>query len=325
MYGFDRDILIRGLPPFQRAQPGIPTESVRGYLGFYHLLDLAEKSHYRIGRMCLDEVCVTLQCFSQTENNGKRGSVILIHGYMDHVGLYQHLIYELFGQGFDILCYDLTGHGLSDGDPLSVDDFQHYATQLSELLAQMDQDMVYPVHLIGQSTGAAVLMAHQLLFTDKKTPQLGERILLAPLVRPRLWRSIRRKFRWFKYVLRRIPRRYSRNSHDKAFTRFITQEDPLQHREIPVSWIGAMLAWGDWVEKHKPVPGKLHMIQGTDDGTVDWHHNMAVLGRVYPDLELTLIEEARHHLVNEVPLYRDQMLTQVVNILKQWENENGQP
>ncbi|WP_415904592.1 alpha/beta hydrolase [Neptuniibacter sp. QD48_55] len=322
---FDRDLLVKGLRPYIETGFGIPSESVRAYLACYGLLDIAEKSNYRIGRIALDEVSVTLQSFSVLDRSRNRGTVVLVHGYMDHVGLYQHLIDDLLKSGFDLLCYDLSGHGLSDGDPLAVDDFQHYATQLAELLASLDQELSYPVHLVGQSTGGAVVMAHQLLFTDQTMPSLGERVLLAPLVRPSLWRSIQRKFRWLKYVLRQVPRRYSQNSHDDDFIRFLREGDCLQHREIPVSWVGAMLAWGDWIEAHLPVPGRIHMIQGTLDSTVDWQHNMAVLGRLYPEMELTLIDEAKHHLVNETPQYRDQVFNQIELIFKRWENENGQP
>ena len=325
MAGFDRDILIRGLPDFQGAVAGIPSESVRAYLSFYHLQDLAEMAVYKVGRMKLDEVNVTVQSFAQPLGRSARGTVIVVHGYMDHMGLYQHLIFNLFQERFNVLCYDLSGHGLSDGNALAVDDFHHYATQLAELVAQLEQDLVYPLHLVGQSTGAAVVMAHQLLFSHGNLPLLGERVLLAPLVRPAMWRSIRRKYRWFKYVLKRVPRRYSNNSHDKSFMRFISERDLLQHREIPVSWVGAMLAWGEWVENHPPVRGKIHMIQGTDDGTVDWHHNMAELGRLYPELELKLIKQAKHHLVNESPEYRDQVFNHLCQVFDNWENENGLP
>lgn len=65
------------------------------------------------------------------------------------------------------------------------------------------------------------------------------------------------------------------------------------------------------------------MIQGTDDGTVDWRHNMAVLGRLFPELELTLIKDAKHHLVNESPVYRQQAFNQITRILNS--HKKGQP
>lgn len=322
---FDRDCLVKGLPLYKAALPGIPCQNVRGYLVHYALLELAESSEYRIGRMVLDELSVTLQSFAHTDDNHSRGTVVIVHGYMDHMGLYQKLITTLYKTGYDLLCYDLSGHGLSDGNPLAVDDFKHYATQLSELISKVGPSLKAPLHMIGQSTGAAVLIAHQLLFSSQSMPQQGVQVMLAPLIRPNLWRSIKRKFSLLKYVLKRVPRQYSQNSHDAAFIRFIEERDSLQHRQIPVSWIGAMLSWGDWIEQHPPVKGRVYMIQGTDDSTVDWQHNLGVMGRLYPDLDLTLIEQAKHHLVNESDRYRLQVFQRILQILAEWENKNGQP
>lgn len=325
MQPFERDMLVKGLPLYLESLEGIPNQQVRGYLESYQLLGAVTCSAYKIGRMLLDGNWVTLQSFSQKENRAAKGTVIILHGYMDHIGLYSHLIERLLADGLDVVCYDLSGHGLSDGDPLLVDDFKHYGLQLAELIKQLSSSFTSPLHMIGQSTGAAVIMAQQLLYPSSTLLEMGERILLAPLVRPSLWRSIQQRFRWFKYVIKRVPRRYSYNSHDESFIRFITELDPLQHKHIPVRWVGAMLAWGDWIEQHKPVFGRIYMIQGTDDATVDWRHNMLVLGRLYPDLDLTLINGAKHHLVNESVFYRDQVFERVMRIINGKENKNGRP
>ncbi|MDO6593182.1 alpha/beta hydrolase [Neptuniibacter sp. 1_MG-2023] len=320
---FERDLLIRSLPAYTDAAAGVLNDQIRAYLKTYQLMPLVNRSKYRIGRIKLDGIEVTLQSYSQEKGSACRGTVIVLHGYMDHVGLYKHLIDRLLRDGFDVLCYDLSGHGLSDGDPLSVEDFKHYATQLADLIAFVKSDIRGPLHLIGQSTGGAVIMAHQLLFTHENTPLIGERVLLAPLVRSSSWRAIQRKFRWLKYIVKRVPRGYSNNTHDLKFRQFINEEDPLQYKEIPVNWVGAMLAWGRWIESHEPVSGIIHMIQGTDDDTVDWRYNLAILGRLYPELELTLINGAKHHLVNETAIYREEVFEKVGQIFNHWENKNG--
>ena len=42
-----------------------------------------------------------------------RGTVLICHGYFDHVGLYRHLIAHVLELGYAVLAYDLPGHGLS--------------------------------------------------------------------------------------------------------------------------------------------------------------------------------------------------------------------
>jgi lysophospholipase len=320
---FDREILIKSLPAYHDATPGLLNSQVKGYLQMYQLLPLVTRAHYKMGRVVLDGIEVTLQYYGQKKRETARGTVIIVHGYMDHVGLYRHVIEALHDDGFDLLCYDLSGHGLSGGEPLSVDSFKHYATQLAELITTVEEDIAYPLHLMGQSTGAAIVMAHQLFFMHENRAPMGERILLAPLVRSTSWRSVQRKFRWFQHIVKQVLRGHSNNTHDLGFRQFINEYDPLQHKKIPVNWVGAMLIWGEWIESHAPVAGTIHMIQGTNDDTVDWRHNLVVLGRLYPDLALTLIKGAKHHLVNETPAYRHQVFTTVRQILTHWENKNG--
>lgn len=317
MAHFDRDLLIKSLETFSKAPKGIPNGEVNSYLRHYHLYDLASSGVYRIGRMVLDDVAVTVQLFQKRDVVSTKGLVIVCHGYMDHVGLYRHLITALYQDGFDVLCYDMSGHGLSDGDPLDVDDFEHYALQLNGLIKSFANGENRPIHLIGQSTGGAVICAQHLLLDNPQSLHGGERILLAPLVRPAMWRSIQRRFRWLKYVIRRVPRRYSRSSHNHDFVTFLAENDPLQHNEIPVSWIGAMLAWGDWLEQQKPSAEPVYIVQGTEDRTVDWMHNLQVLKAVFPNNKVMTLKNARHHLVNESAQYLSPMLKFVTSVLSE--------
>ncbi|SUV72968.1 lysophospholipase [Acinetobacter baumannii] len=40
---------------------------------------------------------------------------MLLHGYLEHSGIYQPIIREILEQGFSVITYDLPGHGLSNG------------------------------------------------------------------------------------------------------------------------------------------------------------------------------------------------------------------
>lgn len=317
MSGFERTHLIHSLSPFSEAKEGIINPHIDAYLHHYSLHPLTDRSRYKIGCITLDEITTTVQTFRQQKGTISKGSVIIVHGYMDHTGLYSKLISLLLSQQLDVVCYDLSGHGLSNGDPLAVEDFKHYAIQLNQLLKHPDIPLAKPIHLIGQSTGGAIICAQHQLLTKPVPLHGGQRILLAPLIRPAMWRSIKRRFRWLKYVLQRIPRRYSRNSHDAEFLHFLAEQDPLQHKKIPVSWIGAMLAWGDWLEAQPACNNCIHVIQGTGDQTVDWQHNIEIFKQTYPELRIHLIDGARHHLVNESVKYRQQVFQEIERILRE--------
>ncbi|WP_409523666.1 alpha/beta hydrolase [Nitrincola sp. MINF-07-Sa-05] len=273
---------------------------LRDYLTFYGLDQLAEDAGYSIGTLFLEGAELVVQHFRVQR---AKGTVLVVHGFTDHAGIYVHLIRYLLAQRWNVLIYDLPGHGLSGGEPLMVDEFGTYVRQLGGLMREHQRDLVQPMVLVGQSTGGAISMTHQIVQSDLPVARM---ILLAPLIRPSHMKLIDMKYRWFGWMLKRIHRTYSDNSADQAFLNFVRREDPLQYRSISVRWIGAMLEWVKWIEQVQIQQVRPLIIQGTADQTVDWQHNLEVLRRIYAGPEIHVVEGARHHLVNEsIPVRRE--------------------
>lgn len=299
------------LPSWQQRYQGADPKALTAYLEHYGLTSCLTAACHEIGLLPTHhgETCVQrFRCL-----RASRGEVVLCHGYMDHAGLYGALVKHLLAQHYDVVTFDLLGHGLSEGDPLAIAGFEHYALQLQTVI-QHTTTGKRPLVLIGQSTGAAVISAQQWWLPLEDRP-VAHRILLAPLVRPALWRSIRRQFHMLRHFLNQVPRRYTNNSHDAGFLRFVRQSDPLQHGDIPLSWIAAMQRWADFLEVAEPQQCPVTCVQGIADGTVDWHHNLRVISRVYPDVQVELIEGARHHLVNESDAYREPVFEHISAVL----------
>ncbi|MGY8869022.1 MAG: alpha/beta hydrolase [Pseudomonadales bacterium] len=309
---FDVEALRQSLSDFQHAEILQPDEQWLSYLKMYQLAPLVEQYRLRVGIVSCEAYDLVVQHYMQA--GASRGTVVLVHGYMDHVGLYSQLISEMLGHGWDVLCYDLPGHGLSTGDSYAIDNFSRYAKQLEQILQQ--QVFHQPCVMVGQSTGGSIILAHQKLFTSKqKTDPVTQRILLAPLIRPAQYHVISWKYALLRFFLKRIRRFHSNNSHDADFLRFIRSEDPLQKQWVAVNWVGAMLEWVDLIEGSQPQSIAITLIQGTDDSTVDWKHNLPELQRLFPDIEVTLVEEGRHHLANEGLPWRRQVFDKISEVL----------
>ncbi|MBR9882180.1 MAG: alpha/beta hydrolase [Oceanospirillales bacterium] len=291
-----------------------PSHSLEAYLRHYGLDRLVSKSDYSIARLVAGFSEVVVQRFRQRER--ARGTVLLVHGYMDHAGLARPLADYLFEHGWDVLLYDLPGHGLSDGAPHAVDDFFHYAEQLSGLISKQMPALTEPLTLVGHSTGGAIITTLLLRAPETRDWPLTRPVLLAPLLRPTHWQSIRRKYRWLRPWLRRVRRVYQHNSHDRDFLTFIRRRDPLQHPWIPVRWIGAMLSWIDWIEQQPSSAFCPLIIQGTEDATVEWRHNLDVFGRLFPGGEQCLVESGRHNLINEARRWRSQVFGRLLQQLE---------
>lgn len=230
-------------------------------------------------------------------------TLILLHGFYDHMGLYRHVIDWALDQQYAVISCDLPGHGLSSGERASIDDFSAYQQVLQALFEQARSlELPQPWHLFGQSTGGAIVVDH-LLHRGAESPAQGEVILLAPLVRPRAWRWSKFSYRVLKPFVNGIERRFSENSNDPTFLPFLLA-DPLQPRRLPTAWVGALLDWVKRIEAAPVSPRQPLIIQGECDMTVDWPHNLKVLGEKFAAPQILLIPEARHHLANELPVIR---------------------
>lgn len=230
-------------------------------------------------------------------------TLLLLHGYYDHMGLYRHVIEWALGQGYAVISCDLPGHGLSSGERASITDFALYQQTLDALFEQArGLDLPRPWHLCGQSTGGAIAVDH-LLYSGERSPVDGQVILLAPLVRPRSWRWSKLSYRVLRHFVNGIERRFSENSNDPAFLPFL-QADPLQPRRLPTAWVGALMAWVKRIEAAPRSARRPLIVQGEADGTVDWPYNLKVLKAKFAEPQILMLPEARHHLANELPAIR---------------------
>lgn len=294
---FQPDDLVASLRPLA-AVPGdsVHEQAYRRFYGFERLA--AECS--RLGYFRVAGYRIAAQVWWPQV---PRGTLVLLHGYYDHSGLYRHVVEWALGQGFAVLAFDLPGHGLSSGARASIADFSEYQLVLQGALLQAAElDLPQPWHLCGQSTGGAILIDY--LLTGAPGPEVGETILLAPLVRPRAWAWSQLSYRMLRRFVSEIPRRFSDNSNDPAFIEFIQNRDPLQARNLPTAWVGAL---SQWVPRIEGAPRSLRsplIVQGEADMTVDWAHNLAVLQDKFATPQILRLAEARHHLANEAPALR---------------------
>ena len=152
------------------------------YYAFYGLNFAAAEATMGIVGVAGERVAV--QTFRPAHSHNGRWALVS-HGYYDHAGLYGHLIQQLLRRGVGVLIFDHLGHGLSTGQPATIDRFQSYVDVLACIHTLAD-DIIgcEPSHWIGQSMGGALLMEYE---QQQQLCPSGEFILLAPLVRPYGW------------------------------------------------------------------------------------------------------------------------------------------
>ncbi|MFP6820798.1 alpha/beta hydrolase, partial [Acinetobacter sp.] len=174
-----------------------------------------------------------------------KGTVCLLHGYLEHSGIYQPIVKEILEQGFSVITYDLPGHGLSNGSPANIQNFDHYQQVLHAVYQYVKnaEQLPKPWLGVGQSTGGAIWMHHLLEYAQKRENPIVDRVLLlSPLVRPAktAWWHNSIGLGIIRRIKREVPRHFKRNNHNPEFLRFVRLKDPLQPRMMGMDWILAM-------------------------------------------------------------------------------------
>ncbi|MAL97579.1 MAG: lysophospholipase [Alteromonadaceae bacterium] len=312
---WSRDALANRLPPFLPVPQPVTDPDLQAYCQFYGL-DLEHRFagvEHRLGVLASGGFRIAVHEYLQS---GHGGTVFVLHGYFDHAGLYARLFADLLGRGFNIVCYDLPGHGLSSGEAAAIRDFADYQQVLASVLDAGRGHLPGPWHAIGQSTGGAVLIDFLLSGGfDRHSSPFKEVVLLAPLVRPMGWSAARVLHALLRPFRSTWKRAFTRNSGNQRFLQFLKDEDPLQSRVLSVTWVSALKAWIPWVEQAAPIAMDVTVIQGQRDKTVDWPYNLGVIRDKFPGSRVCILPEGHHHLVNEKQPLLDELFGLIADAL----------
>lgn len=130
--------------------------------------------------------------------------VLLVHGYAEHSGRYDHVAQTFVEQGAAVHAYDQRGYGRSEGRRAYVEYFEQY-------LADFDQFRAYarartpdvPVFVIGHSMGGLLAI----LYSLNRTPDFRGLLLSSPAleVNPDLAPWLRRISRWLGRYFPTLP------------------------------------------------------------------------------------------------------------------------
>ena len=233
-----------------------------------------------------------------------QGSVILVHGYYDHAGIWKNLLSHLMSRNYTVAILELPGHGLSSGDRVSIHCFSEYRTAVRDFVSLCQKNLDGPFHIVAHSLGAGVTADY--LLSCETGALDGKAVFLAPLIRAAHARISRIGVAMVSPFCSSVPRWYRRNSSDEAFLQFV-KDDPLQERHLPLAFYRAMHDWYKHMPDRQPTVRKALIIQGIDDTTVDWRFNLRFMKKKFPNAEFALVPDAGHQLANESDTLRSKV------------------
>ncbi|MEH6590327.1 MAG: alpha/beta hydrolase [Halioglobus sp.] len=300
--------LRQSLPLLSDGEPLSP--QLRAFCQFYGI-DFSDRTpdvSHCVGTVATGNYSLAVHCWTQS---GARSNLLLVHGYTDHVGLFGHLVEYGLRRGCNVIAFDLPGHGLSSGEAVTIDEFTDYQSAIAAVLAASPgQDL--PWWVMAQSTGCAALIEYSRVHS---WPFVAT-VFMAPLIRPASWRRVELAYFFLHRFKKSVSRSFSNNSGDKAFLAFV-KNDPLQSRTISVAWIGALRRWLAGLSFKDLGLGSVLVLQGDNDGTVDWRYNMKKITSLLPQSHIEYLSGGGHHLANETADIRRQYFRLIDEYLNQ--------
>ena len=295
------------LKPLPDARAGGPTERQEKYLAHYGIR--TGESRFAMGTVRPGDLDVACQLY---HTPGSRGTVLLMHGYLDHVGRMSHLINHLLAEGYSVATYDQPGHGLSAGRRVSVTNFGGYRRAFASVLQTTMEMLPGPYHAVGHSFGATMLVDH--LTRQSRSPLRGV-VLLAPLVQDAQPLPLQVLGRAVAPILDYVPRVARQSSSDPAFE-WNLRNDPLRPACVSTRWTRAQHRWRRETLKLAPVHWPVLVINAEVDDVVDVKYGTKWLTKVLPEARFRTIENERHQLLNGAAELRVEVMETIVSGLR---------
>lgn len=238
-----------------------------------------------------------------------RGVVVIVHGYAEHLGRYEHVARHLNAAGLAVAGVDHRGHGRSGGPRGHCLAVAEYVADVRALVAMAER--WWPGRrriLLGHSLGGLIGLHY--LFQHPDTVTAG--VLSAPALRvtgQRFLRSVARALgRWLPRVSFRSNLDAGALSRDPEVGRAYVA-DPLVHRAATAGFVRAVeeaqaQVWDAAVRLRVPVL----IMQGDADRVVDPSAVGELAARLTCPHELMSLPGYYHELLNEPPTERARVL-----------------
>jgi alpha-beta hydrolase superfamily lysophospholipase len=230
-------------------------------------------------------------------------ALLLVHGWAEHSGRYEHVGAWLAGRGCAVHAYDHRGHGLSEGPRGHLRRFDDLLDDLELALAELrTAHPALPLFVVGHSMGGLVTAALAAL----RAPQIagaatsGAALAVADTPTPARLRGLRLAARVLPRLRMRRPIRPEALSRDPEVGRAYA-EDPLVLRAMSLGFGAAFLGAQPAVLAAAPrVAVPMLVLHGGDDPLCRVEGSRRFFaGLAHRDSALRVHPGLRHEILNE--------------------------
>ncbi len=226
--------------------------------------------------------------------NTPRYLAVLVHGYGEHLGRYDHVAEHLVAHGAAVVGLDHVGHGRSAGEPVLIHDLDAVVDDLAALIAAARPERPgLPVIMIGHSMGGLIAARyaqgadHGLRGLVLSGPVLGrweaaEQLLAAP-------------------EIPEVPIDPATLSRDPSVGEAYATDPLVWHGTFRRETLEALLTALERIAADGEVGLPVLWVHGEDDQLVPIGPSRAGVEALVPAGQLTAVTypEARHEVLNE--------------------------
>ncbi len=239
-----------------------------------------------------------------TPDRDAAATVLLIHGYAEHCGRYDHVAQALVDAGAAVYAYDHRGFGRSEGRRAFVDHFEQYLDDLDRFRDHVQAHTPdRPIFLFGHSMGGLIALLSAL---TRRLPHLHGLLLSAPAieVNPNLAPLLRKGAQLLGRLVPTLPTVRSPQgaiSRDPAVVDAATN-DPLNYHGRTLARTGAELLRAGRIARVRlhELETPFLVLHGTADplATPSWSKRLYQRAAA-PDKTLRLYDGLYHETFNE--------------------------
>ena len=235
-----------------------------------------------------------------------KASLVLSHGYSEHLGRYEHVLRPLAVNRFAIYAADHRGHGKSAGARALVRRFDQYIDDLDLVVNRARQEQGgKPCYLLGHSMGGLIALRYALAYPEK----IDALVLSAPAIKPaqdssRLQEASLRLIAKVAPGMPVVPPLEGVLSSDPAVEERAKQ-DPLFYsgKTKAKQAVEIVDAGREVLKRASQLKMPLMILHGSDDGLVDpkGSEQLYKLTNNRPGVDTTMVvwPGMKHELLNE--------------------------
>lgn len=310
IFSFNRDSVdkLHGhIPPLSFHESEEYSSDIIEYFNFYNM-SIKDAEHY-FGYFLSSNKKIAANIY-RPEN--PVGTIIFVHGYLDHSGLYMGIFRYFLEKNFNVAIFDLPGHGLSEGKRVDIDDFSEYSLIVNDFASIISRNFIMPYYAVGHSTGSAALIEY--FYNYENIFKLS--FLASPLIHSYLWDLSLIGMNIMDLFSDRIFRRFGGASTNKEYLDFVKNRDPLQSKSVPFHWARVQRIWNEKIADYKDNCSNIIILQGTKDTVVDYKYNLQFLKERFKNISIYTFKGAKHSLFNEMPEIQQDVFNTIFEFIK---------